>query len=221
MILDSLRFWREEMHVDGFRFDLASIFTRNDDGSINLADPPVIAEIGASPELENLRLIAEAWDPATYQLGRSFPGISWLQWNGQFRDDVRAFLRGDAGLVPKLMSRLYGSCDLFPDDLMNVYRPYQSVNFVTCHDGFCLYDLVSYDRKHNEANGHGNTDGADYNLSWNCGWEGDADAPASVLKFAEATGEELLCVAVSIERNADALSRRRVPEHPVGQQQSL
>ncbi len=183
MILDSMRFWREEMHVDGFRFDLASIFTRNEDGSINLSDPPVIAEIGASPELENLRLIAEAWDPATYQLGHSFPGVSWLQWNGQFRDDVRAFLRGDAGLVPKLMSRLYGSCDLFPDDLMNAYRPYQSVNFVTCHDGFCLYDLVSYDRKHNEPNGHGNTDGADNNLSWNCGWEGDAGASPSVLKL--------------------------------------
>jgi glycogen operon protein len=181
MILDSMRFWREEMHVDGFRFDLASIFTRNEDGSINLANPPVIAEIGASPELENLRLIAEAWDPATYQLGRSFPGISWLQWNGQFRDDVRAFVRGDAGMVPKLMSRLYGSCDIFPDDLVNAYRPYQSVNFVTCHDGFCLNDLVSYDRKHNQANGHSNADGTDNNLSWNCGWEGDEGAPPAVL----------------------------------------
>jgi isoamylase len=180
MILDSVRFWREEMHVDGFRFDLASIFTRNEDGSINLSDPPVIAEIGGAPELEKLRLIAEAWDPATYQLGRSFPGISWLQWNGQFRDDVRAFVRGDPGRVPKLMSRLYGSCDLFPDDLMNAYRPYQSVNFVTSHDGFCLYDLVSYNRKHNEANGHANVDGTDYNLSWNCGWEGDEDVPSNL-----------------------------------------
>ena len=183
MIVDSMRFWREEMGVDGFRFDLASIFTRDEDGAINLSDPPVIAEIGASRELENLRLIAEAWDPATYQLGRSFPGISWQQWNGQFRDDVRAFVRGDAGMVPKLMSRLYGSCDLFPDDLINAYRPYQSVNFVTCHDGFCLYDLVSYDRKHNEANGHGNTDGTDCNISWNCGWEGDDGIPDSVLNL--------------------------------------
>ncbi len=181
MILDSMRFWRNEMHVDGFRFDLASIFTRNQDGSINLKDPPVIAEIGGAPELESLRLIAEAWDPATYQLGRNFPGTSWLQWNGQFRDDVRAFVRGDAGMVPKLMSRLYGSCDIFPDDLENAYRPYQSVNFVTCHDGFCLIDLVSYDRKHNEANGNGNADGTDDNLSWNCGWEGDDGAPPSVL----------------------------------------
>ncbi len=181
MILDSMRFWRDEMHVDGFRFDLASVFTRNEDGSINLSDPPVIAEIGAAPELENLRLIAEAWDPATYQLGRSFPGISWLQWNGQFRDDVRAFVRGEVDMVPKLMSRIYGSCDLFPDDIANSYRPYQSVNFVTCHDGFCLYDLVSYNRKHNEANGHDNKDGTDDSRSWNCGWEGDEAAPESVL----------------------------------------
>jgi isoamylase len=181
VILDSVRFWREEMHVDGFRFDLASIFTRNEDGSINLADPPVIAEIGGAPELERLRLIAESWDPATYQLGQSFPGISWLQWNGKFRDDVRGFVRGDPGIVSRLMSRLYGSCDLFPDDLMNAYRAYQSVNFVTCHDGFCLYDLVSYDHKHNESNGHANVDGTDYNLSSNCGWEGDEGAPAGIL----------------------------------------
>lgn len=181
MILDSVRFWREEMHVDGFRFDLASIFTRNEDGTINLADPPVIAEISGAPELERLRLIAEAWDPATYQLGRSFPGISWLQWNGQFRDDLRAFVRGDPGMVPKLMSRVYGSSDLFPDDPMNAYRAYQSVNFVTCHDGFCLYDLVSYNQKHNQPNGHDNTDGTDYNLSWNCGWEGDEGVPPHVL----------------------------------------
>ncbi len=181
MILDSMRFWRNEMRVDGFRFDLASIFTRNQDGSINLKDPPVIAEIGGAPELERLRLIAEAWDPATYQLGRSFPGTSWLQWNGQFRDDLRAFVRGDPGMVPRLMSRIYGSCDLFPDDLANAYRPYQSINFVACHDGFCLYDLVSYNEKHNDANGHGSADGTDSNLSWNCGFEGDEDAPLSVL----------------------------------------
>ncbi len=181
MILDSMRFWRNEMRVDGFRFDLASIFTRNHNGSINLKDPPVIAEIGGAPELESLRLIAEAWDLASYQLGRSFPGTSWMQWNGQFRDDLRAFVRGDPGMVSKLMSRLYGSCDLFPDDAANSYRPYQSVNFITCHDGFCLYDLVSYNEKHNEANGEANADGADHNLSWNCGWEGDENVPPGVL----------------------------------------
>ncbi len=181
MILDSMRFWRDVMRVDGFRFDLASIFTRNQDGSINLKDPPVIAEIGADPELESLRLIAEAWDPAAYQLGRSFPGASWMQWNGQFRDDLRSFVRGDPGMVPKLMSRLYGSCDLFPDDLVSAYRPYQSVNFITCHDGFCLYDLVSYNEKHNEANGQASSDGTDHNLSWNCGWEGDDGVSSSVM----------------------------------------
>ena len=194
MILDSVRFWREEMHVDGFRFDLASIFTRNEDGSVNLHDPPVIAEISSAPELERIRLIAEAWDPASYQLGKSFPGISWLQWNGQFRDDVRAFVRGDPGMVPKLMTRLYGSCDLFPDDLAHAYRPYQSVNFVTCHDGFCLYDLVSYNQKHNEINGHDNRDGTDNNLSWNCGWEGDDDLRPQVLDLRKRQIKNFCCL---------------------------
>jgi glycogen operon protein len=194
MILDSVRFWREEMHVDGFRFDLASIFTRSEHGTVNLEDPPVIAELSSAPELEKIRLIAEAWDPASYQLGKSFPGITWLQWNGQFRDDVRAFVKGDSGMVPRLMSRIYGSCDLFPDDLANAYRPYQSVNFVTCHDGFCLYDLVSYNQKHNEANGHANTDGTDHNLSWNCGREGDADLPSEVLALRKRQATNLCCL---------------------------
>jgi glycogen operon protein len=194
MIVDSVRFWREEMGVDGFRFDLASIFTRNADGTVNLHDPPVIAEINSVPELDKIRLIAEAWDPASYQLGKSFPGISWLQWNGQFRDNVRAFLRGDAGMVPELMTQLYGSRDLFPDDLANSYRPYQSVNFVTCHDGFGLYDLVSYNQKHNEANGHNNSDGTDNNLSWNCGWEGDDDLPPEVLDLRKRQIKNFCCL---------------------------
>jgi isoamylase len=181
MILDSMRYWVGEMHVDGFRFDLASIFTRNDDGSINLSDPPIIFEISADPLFADIRLIAEVWDVSSYQLGRSFPGITWLQWNGRYRDDLRAFVRGDAGKVNALMSRLYGSDDLFPDLLPDAYHSYQSVNFITCHDGFSLYDLVSYNSKHNEANGHRNTDGTDYNLSWNCGWEGDEGAPKEVL----------------------------------------
>lgn len=117
----------------------------------------------------------------SYQLGRTFPGISWLQWNGKFRDDVRAFVKSDPGMVAQLMSRLYGSSDLFPDDVMNAYHPYQSVNFITCHDGFCLYDLVAYNQKHNKANGHNNQDGTTHNLSWNCGWEGDKDVPPDVL----------------------------------------
>lgn len=181
LILDSMRYWVREMHVDGFRFDLASLFTRADDGSINLHDPPVIAAIHSDPDLADIRLIAEAWDLSSYQLGRTFPGLSWLQWNGQFRDQVRAALRGDAGYTGSLMQRVYGSDDLFPDSLENAYHAYQSVNFVTCHDGFCLYDLLAYTRKNNWANGHGNTDGVDENFSWNCGWEGDIDLPETVL----------------------------------------
>ena len=180
LVLDSLRYWAMEMHVDGFRFDLASIFTRNGDGSLNLDDPPIIAEITSDPALMHRRLIAEAWDPAVYELGRNFPGITWLQWNGRFRDDVRSIVRGDNGLVNALMARLYGSDDLFPDTLEAAYRPFQSVNYITSHDGFCLYDLVAYNEKHNDANGHGNKDGSDDNRSWNCGWEGDIGVPAEV-----------------------------------------
>ena len=183
MIIDSLRFWVLEMHVDGFRFDLASIFSRNLDGSINLEDPPLISEITGGADYADVRLIAEAWDPASYELGRSFPGQTWSQWNGRFRDDVRAFVKGDAGKVGDLMTRLYGSSDLFPDDLDDAYHPAQSVNYLTSHDGFCLYDLVAYNDKHNFANGQNNTDGTDNNLSWNCGWEGDQNVPPEVMQL--------------------------------------
>jgi glycogen operon protein len=181
LIVDSLHFWTSQMHVDGFRFDLASIFTRDHDGSIDLGDPPTIVEISTYGAFADVRLIAEAWDIGSYQLGRSFPGTTWLQWNGKFRDDLRAFVKGDPGKVGDLMARLYGSDDLFPDHPIETYRPYQSVNFITAHDGFCLYDLVSYNYKHNQANGHNSTDGTDDNLSWNCGWEGDIGAPPEVL----------------------------------------
>jgi isoamylase len=194
MIIDSLHFWAEEMHVDGFRFDLASIFTRNEDGSINLEDPPVIAEISSSAALARGRLIAEAWDPASYELGRSFPGTSWLQWNGKFRDDLHAFVRGDPGMVPSVMTRIYGSSDLFPDDVMNAYHAFQSLNFITCHDGFCLCDLVSYDQKHNQANGQNNTDGTDDNLSWNCGWEGDEGVPSEVVALRKQQVKNFCCL---------------------------
>jgi glycogen operon protein len=142
------------MGFDGFRFDLASLFTRNEDGSINLEDPPVMAEISAMPELAQLRLIAEAWDLASYQLGRSFPETSCLQWNGEFRDTIRRFLKGDGGIVGPMMSRLYGSSDLFPDDLMNAYHPYQSVNYVTCHDGSASM-IGSVAKRRNESDRHG------------------------------------------------------------------
>jgi isoamylase len=194
LILDSMHFWVNEMKVDGFRFDLASIFTRNSDGTVNLDDPPIISQISADPAFAGLHMIAEAWDLAAYQLGRNFPGLTWLQWNGQFRDDLRSFVRGDAAKVTQLMRRLYGSDDLFPDDPPHCYRPYQSVNFVTAHDGFCLYDLVSYNQKHNEANGENNRDGTDHNLSWNCGWEGDVDVPPQVLALRRRQVKNFCCL---------------------------
>jgi len=181
LVLESLRFWVGKMGVDGFRFDLASIFSRSNNGTILTADAPLIMEISYLGRLRNVRLVAEAWDVGSYQLGRAFPGLDWMQWNGQFRDDIRAFVKGDTGKVGAAMQRLYGSDDLFPDKLHQTYRPHQSINFVTSHDGFCLHDLVAYNHKHNESNGHGNTDGYDNNLSWNCGHEGEQDAPADVL----------------------------------------
>jgi isoamylase len=180
MVMDSLRFWKQEMHIDGFRFDLASVFSRNADGSLNWGDAPIFSEIAADPELGRLHLIAEPWDTAAYQLGRGFPGMTWLQWNGRFRDDIRHFVKSDPGMVPDLMRRIYGSDDLFPDSRADAYHAYQSVNFVTSHDGFTLYDLVSYDRKRNWQNGNDNKDGADDNYSWNCGQDGDDDVPSEV-----------------------------------------
>ena len=195
MILDSLRYWAREMRVDGFRFDLASIFARGPDGSLSYEDPPIFGDIAADPDLAGLRLIAEPWDAAgAYQLGRAFPGIAWAQWNGCFRDDLRRFVRGEAGMVPALMRRLYGSDDLFPDDKASAYHAWQSVNFVTAHDGFTLWDLVSYEAKRNWANGQDNRDGADDNLSWNCGWEGDEGAPAAVLALRARQAKNFLCL---------------------------
>jgi glycogen operon protein len=181
MILESLFFWTNRMKVDGFRFDLASVFTRRSDGGMDLEHPSLIADISFMAARYGVRMIAEAWDIESYLLGRSFPGINWRQWNGKYRDDLRDFVRGVPGRVGALMQRLYGSDDLFPDDPQNSYRPFQSVNFITAHDGFCLYDLVSYNHKHNEANGNNNTDGTDDNRSWNCGWEGDDGVPVEVM----------------------------------------
>jgi isoamylase len=194
MVMDSLRYWKSEMHIDGFRFDLASVFSRNEDGSLNWGDAPIFAEIAADPLLGRLRLIAEPWDTGAYQLGRGFPGITWLQWNGRFRDDVRRFVKGDPGMVPDLMRRLYGSDDLFPDDRMGAYHAYQSINFLTSHDGFTLYDLVSYNEKHNWANGNNNQDGMDANYSWNCGHEGDEGAPPDVLALRRKQVKNFCCL---------------------------
>ncbi len=168
MIVDSLRYWVEEMHVDGFRFDLASILARDVTGH-PLPNPPVLWDIESDPALAGTKLIAEAWDAAgLYQVG-SFVGDAWKEWNGRFRDDVRDFFRGANGSVTRLADRLVGSPEIYGHKQR---EPEQSVNFVTCHDGFTLNDLVSYNQKHNEANGEGNRDGADDNRSWNCGAEG-------------------------------------------------
>jgi glycogen operon protein len=174
LIVDSLRYWVEVMHVDGFRFDLASILSRDEAGQ-PLANPPVLFDIETDPVLAGIKLIAEAWDAAgLYQVG-SFVGDFWKEWNGRFRDDVRSFVKGDSGTVSRLASRLLASPDIYGHEER---EPEQSVNFVTCHDGFTLNDLVSYDRKHNEANGEDNRDGADDNRSWNCGVEGPTEDPA-------------------------------------------
>jgi isoamylase len=174
LILDSLHYWVEEMHVDGFRFDLASILSRDESGRPT-ANPPILRDIENDPMLAGTKLIAEAWDAAgLYQVG-SFIGDWWKEWNGRFRDDVRSFARGDAGTVGNMANRLLGSPDVYGHQER---EPEKSVNFVTCHDGFTLNDLVSYDRKHNEANGQDNRDGSDDNRSWNCGVEGPTDDPA-------------------------------------------
>jgi len=183
LIVDSLRYWVKEMHVDGFRFDLASIFTRNSDGSINRQDPPIFGQISADPDLAGIRLIAEPWDASgAFQLGTRFPGLQWMQWNAAFRDDIRRFVRGDPGMVGSLMTRVYGSSDLFPDQRECAQRPFQSINYVTSHDGFTLSDLVSYNKRNNSANGYNNVDGHE-DLSWNCGWEGIDDVPAHVTEL--------------------------------------
>ncbi|HTY83368.1 MAG TPA: glycogen debranching protein GlgX [Silvibacterium sp.] len=168
MILDSLRYWVEEMHVDGFRFDLASILSRDSNGCV-LANPPVLLDIESDPSLAGTKMIAEAWDAAgLYQVG-NFVGDSWREWNGRFRDDVRSFMRGENHSVRSFADRILGSWEIYRHKEREAE---QSVNFVTCHDGFTLNDLVSYDHKHNEANGENNRDGADDNRSWNCGVEG-------------------------------------------------
>lgn len=194
IVMDSLRYWKNEMHIDGFRFDLASVFSRNADGSLNWGNAPIFSEIAADPELGRLALIAEPWDTGAYQLGRGFPGTTWLQWNACYRDQVRRFVRGDAGLVPDLMRRIYGSDDLFPDSRDHVYHAYQTVNYIDCHDGFTLYDLVSYNHKRNWRNGHNNQDGMDQNYSWNCGYEGDAGAPAEVLALRRKQVKNFCCL---------------------------
>ena len=173
-LIDSLLYWVRQMHVDGFRFDLASALGRGEDGKPQY-HAPLLWAIELNPNLARTHLIAEAWDASgLYQVG-DFPGFRWAEWNGRYRDLVRAYVRGDAGLISELATRIAGSSDLY-EPLGRL--PRNSINFVTCHDGFTLNDLVSYNAKHNEANGEDNRDGNPRNLSWNCGVEGPTDNPA-------------------------------------------
>jgi isoamylase len=172
-IVNCLEWWVEQMGVDGFRFDLASVFVRGEDGQ-PLSNPPLPWDITLSRPLARLPVIAEAWDASgLYHVG-AFPGLSWTEWNGRYRDVIRRFLRGDRGIVGQVATCIGGSSDLYADDGR---LPENSINFITCHDGFTLRDVVSYNCKHNEANGEDNRDGTNDNLSWNCGVEGETDDP--------------------------------------------
>lgn len=199
LIVDSMRYWVDVMHVDGFRFDLASIFTLKSDGTIDLEDPPIFGQIGTEDDLAEVRLIAEPWDATgVYQLGRSFPGMHWMQWNASFRDTVQRFINAnneaDSGVsIGELMTRLYGSADLFPDDRFFAYRPWQSVNYVASHDGMSMCDLVSFNKKNNWANGNENTDGH-RDFSFNHGWEGITDAPQNVIATRKQQVKNLFCL---------------------------
>ncbi len=172
MILECLRYWTTAYHIDGFRFDLASILGRNENGA-PMGEPPLLQSLAFDPILGNVKLIAEAWDAGgLYQVG-SFPSWNrWAEWNGRYRDDMRSFLKGDFGIWEVAAKRIMGSPDIYNPENRGHDA---SVNFLTCHDGFTLWDLYSYNGKHNEANGWGNTDGTDDNRSWNCGVEGETD----------------------------------------------
>jgi len=171
LIIECLEYWHSEMHVDGFRFDEGSILSRGPDGA-PMDYPPVLWHIELSEELADCKIIAEAWDAAgLFQIGY-FPGFRWAEWNGLYRDTVRRFVRGDRGLVGLVASRIAGSADIYE---RTGRLAVNSINFITCHDGFTLNDVVSYNHKHNEANGEGNRDGQDENFSWNSGFEGETD----------------------------------------------
>ncbi len=191
LILDSLRSWVTEMHVDGFRFDLAPLHALRD-GEID-PESPFLRSIAADPVLSQVKLIAEPWGPGLYHLGR-FPR-PWAEWNDRFRDTIRSFLRGERGEVRELGWRLAGSADVFAPSGRS---PGHSINYATCHDGFTLADLWSYNRKHNEANREGNRDGNDHNRSWNCGVEGDTGDPAVVALRRRMARNTVCCLLFSL-----------------------
>ena len=173
MIMDCLRSWVTEYHIDGFRFDLASVLSRDEIGE-PLKNPPVLWEIESDPVLAGTKIIAEAWDAAgLYQVG-TFIGDRWAEWNGKYRDHVRRFMKGDKGMVSKFASKIMASPDIYNDPAR---EPNRSIHFISCHDGFTLNDLVSYNQKHNEANLEDNRDGSNTNFSWNCGVEGETYDP--------------------------------------------
>ncbi len=186
LVMDSLRYWVREMHVDGFRFDLASVMGREEGGFVRTSG--FFDAVSQDPTLCRVKLIAEPWDIGTYQLG-NFP-LDWSEWNGRFRDTARRFLKGDGGMAADMGFRLTGSADLYGDDGRSAYN---SINFITCHDGFTLHDLVSYNGKHNEANGEGNRDGSDDNASWNCGTEGESTDP-EVLALRARQARNAMCM---------------------------
>jgi len=175
LVMDSLRYWAEVMHVDGFRFDLASVLGRGGRYGAFAASSSFFDAVAQDPVLNRVIMVAEPWDTGTYQVG-NFP-VDWSEWNGKFRDTMRSFAKGDAGMLADVGWRLTGSADLYGEDGRSAFN---SVNFITCHDGFTLNDLVSYNQKHNDANGENNRDGADDNHSWNCGAEGTTTDPAIV-----------------------------------------
>ena len=216
LILECLRYWVRETHVDGFRFDEGSILARGEDGQPS-AHPPIVWQIELDDDLADTKVIAEAWDAAgLYQIGR-FPGYRWVEWNGRYRDDIRRFVKGEPGMVGAVAARLAGSADLYQ---ANGELPINSINFVTCHDGFTLNDLVSYDQKHNDANGEGNRDGNNDNLSWNCGVEGETDDPA-VEALRDRQVKQLRRDPDALPGRADAACGRRGAAHPARQQQRL
>ena len=190
LIIDALRYWVSEMHVDGFRFDLASVLSRDQDGSV-LESPQVLERISKDPILLKIKLIAEAWDArGLYQVGTFPGGIRWAEWYGIYRDDLRRYIKGDAGIAPAAATRIAGSADLYQT---SGRAPYHSINFITCHDGFTMNDLVSYNGKHNWENGENNRDGSDQNLSWNCGMEGPTK-DAAILRLRNQQIKNFFCM---------------------------
>ena len=215
-ILAALRYWMVEMHVDGFRFDLASVLGRDGTGKL-LANAPLLERIAEDPILRDVKIIAEAWDAAgAYEVG-SFSERRWAEWNGRYRDDVRRFWRGDDGMLGLFASRICGSADIYTKSGKG---PESSINFVTCHDGFTLNDLVSYRDKHNEANGENNHDGTDANFSENYGAEGET-TDAGIEALRKAPDQELPADPVDLARRADAARRGRISPHARRQQQRL